>query len=468
MEIPYTVEARPDTGLYNAKVGIWLFLASEVMLFGGLFSGYVFLRLGADYPWPEHVLAIGPGFINTFILILSSITVVFAWAGLKLRNYKQYVICMIVTVVCALGFAGIKAFEYYGKFTHQAVITKEGVKLSGHLESKNAIVFDVEKITFNTGVNKHGDFALLTSLLPSGTKLTDATTGEEMTAEKYAAILKANTAAEELRKQKAQLGAAIRRTEDAVTRLGQSNRTGELNALQAELVDVEKAMTEAKATPAVELTVQGTTRFEVPPGKLRNRAWANEKLVLVDGSELSGKFVSDESKMVVKVDGIDFRGLSDDPQTYDSKVMYERIAASNTLTYPGLREIWEEHRKAMDARIADGKVTRPKDQYVVDLAHGVDKGTPHPEVEIPREDIARESTFNPRLNTFYAIYFTLTGLHALHVIGGAIVLGYFLVFGRKMYLSNPEHLANRVEVGGLFWHFVDLVWIFLFPLLYLL
>lgn len=44
MEIPYTVNARPDTGLYNAKVGIWLFLASEVMLFGGLFSSYVFLR----------------------------------------------------------------------------------------------------------------------------------------------------------------------------------------------------------------------------------------------------------------------------------------------------------------------------------------------------------------------------------------------------------------------------------------
>ena len=37
MEIPYTVSARPDTGLWNAKVGIWLFLASEVMLFGGFF-----------------------------------------------------------------------------------------------------------------------------------------------------------------------------------------------------------------------------------------------------------------------------------------------------------------------------------------------------------------------------------------------------------------------------------------------
>ncbi|MBA3762816.1 MAG: heme-copper oxidase subunit III, partial [Chthoniobacterales bacterium] len=47
MDIPYTTSARPDTGLWNAKIGIWLFLASEVMLFGGLFSAYVFLRLDA-------------------------------------------------------------------------------------------------------------------------------------------------------------------------------------------------------------------------------------------------------------------------------------------------------------------------------------------------------------------------------------------------------------------------------------
>ena len=46
MEIPYTVEARPDTGLTNGKIGIWLFLASEVMLFGALFASYVMLRVG--------------------------------------------------------------------------------------------------------------------------------------------------------------------------------------------------------------------------------------------------------------------------------------------------------------------------------------------------------------------------------------------------------------------------------------
>ena len=91
-----------------------------------------------------------------------------------------------------------------------------------------------------------------------------------------------------------------------------------------------------------------------------------------------------------------------------------------------------------------------------------------PHLEIPRNKVGFESTFTPRWNTYYAIYFTITGLHGLHVIGGALVLGYYLFFGRKMYDSNPEWLANRVEIGGLFWHFVDLVWIFLFPILYLM
>src|SRR5690348_12633781 len=57
MKIPYTTEIREDTGLYNGKVGMWLFLASEVMLFGALFSGYVFLRIGAwEGEWPHGLL----------------------------------------------------------------------------------------------------------------------------------------------------------------------------------------------------------------------------------------------------------------------------------------------------------------------------------------------------------------------------------------------------------------------------
>ena len=68
MQIPYTAEARPDTGVYNAKIGLWLFLASEVMLFGALFSSYILLRVGSP-DWPQGMLSVPIGTLNTFVLI---------------------------------------------------------------------------------------------------------------------------------------------------------------------------------------------------------------------------------------------------------------------------------------------------------------------------------------------------------------------------------------------------------------
>ncbi|HIM73399.1 MAG TPA: heme-copper oxidase subunit III, partial [Candidatus Marinimicrobia bacterium] len=52
--------------------------------------------------------------------------------------------------------------------------------------------------------------------------------------------------------------------------------------------------------------------------------------------------------------------------------------------------------------------------------------------------------------------------------GGMIVNGYFFGPGSKMWSTEPEHFTNRIEIAGLYWHFLDLVWIFLFPILYLL
>src|SRR2546426_207474 len=89
LEIPYNVHPRPDTGLYNAKLGIWLFLASEVMLFGALFSSLILLRTGAP-TWPRGwtFLNVPLATVNTFVLIASSVTVVLAWANLRLGNLK--------------------------------------------------------------------------------------------------------------------------------------------------------------------------------------------------------------------------------------------------------------------------------------------------------------------------------------------------------------------------------------------
>lgn len=256
MEIPYTTKLREDTGLYNAKIGIWLFLASEVMLFGALFSAYILLRVGAaEGTWPHGLLNVPLGTVNTVVLICSSITVVMAWASLKLNDFSKFKLYHAITLLLALTFVVIKGFEYKDKFTHYDLITQDGRRIEGHKVSMD-----------------------------------------------------------------------------------------------------------------------------------------DEKVVL-----------------------------------------------SHALVYPA--ELGIAHRH-------DGE--------------HVD------EIEVPRSEIVKIGNWIPKFNSYFAIYFTLTGLHALHVIGGAVVIGYLWGPGSRMWKTDPERFTNRIEVSGLFWHFVDLVWIFLFPVLYLL
>ena len=119
MEIPYNVEPRPDTGVYNAKLGIWLFLASEVMLFGALFSSYILLRTGAPtWPMGREILNVPLATLNTVFLIGSSVTMVMSWASLKLNDFKKFRMYMAVTLLLSVGFLVIKAIEYGAKFEH--------------------------------------------------------------------------------------------------------------------------------------------------------------------------------------------------------------------------------------------------------------------------------------------------------------------------------------------------------------
>src|ERR1700709_2548626 len=103
MNIPYTVEERPDTGLANGKLGIWLFLASEVMLFGALFSTYIILRTGAA-EWPRHEVNVPRGAVNTVILIGSSVTMVMAWASLKMNKWGAHRMYLLSTFLLAAVF----------------------------------------------------------------------------------------------------------------------------------------------------------------------------------------------------------------------------------------------------------------------------------------------------------------------------------------------------------------------------
>lgn len=120
MDVPYTVKPRPDTGLYNAKIGVWLFLASEVMLFGALFSSYILLRTGAS-TWfvGSEELSVPIGTFNTMVLIVSSVTVVMAWASLRMDDLKKYKMYMGLTILLGLVFLVVKIlFEYLPKIDH--------------------------------------------------------------------------------------------------------------------------------------------------------------------------------------------------------------------------------------------------------------------------------------------------------------------------------------------------------------
>jgi heme/copper-type cytochrome/quinol oxidase subunit 3 len=72
--------------------------------------------------------------------------------------------------------------------------------------------------------------------------------------------------------------------------------------------------------------------------------------------------------------------------------------------------------------------------------------------------------FLPSSGIFWSFYYGLTGLHALHVLAGVIVNAVLWIQAARGSLAGHQH---RIEYAGLYWHFVDIVWIFLFPLLYL-
>lgn len=117
--IHYIDHPHPVSGVTNSKLGIWLFIASEVMLFGALFSSYIILRVG-NPAWPHGwtVLNIPLATLNTMILISSSVTMVMSWASLMMNRFDRFRLYMGLTILLALAFMVVKGFEYFAKFHH--------------------------------------------------------------------------------------------------------------------------------------------------------------------------------------------------------------------------------------------------------------------------------------------------------------------------------------------------------------
>ena len=547
MEIPYIVNPRKDTGLINSKIAIWLFLASEVMLFGGFFSAYVYLRLGADYPWPERTLPVLPGLINTFILIGSSVTVVFAWVALKLGNWRQFQVYMGITVACAAIFMVLKGIEYNVKFHHQAARLHDYTVVEGHLGyelkdgadthhpkggdyvldrngkkiEENMIRVVAEKVTFAVKrfhapwVNEmlaEAEHAKSEIKLAADIKAVTEEGKEPVTLAKAGEPLSLELL-EKIKKQQLdalEYNAALRtdalRMEWKETKDANPGKRGWQLASDVN-IDMDalapRLLTEIST---VEFTVNPPTRLLFKPRDIKESPTSSR---LRDDTVIAGAM--EASPMVFhNLDAIDFqwlvmkakeKGISPETAIANSwlmknsefvreawawhlarnvkkqEVLNQRFGfkqdgktPQQTLTHKelyrlGWKDLGEMGVETKGVKI--GGVAKIKEEFMGPNYNARGEKT-FPHLSVPREEIRHAAKFSPAWNTYYAIYFTITGLHGLHVIGGALVLLYYLVFGRKMFLSDPEWLANRVEVGGLFWHFVDLVWIFAFPIFYLM
>lgn len=103
--------------------GMWLFLVTEIMFFGGMFCAYLVYRLSYYNAWVagSQQMEIGLGAVNTAVLICSSLTMVLAVHAAKTGNRKMLILFLIATIILGLGFLGIKAIEYHGHWVHHEV-----------------------------------------------------------------------------------------------------------------------------------------------------------------------------------------------------------------------------------------------------------------------------------------------------------------------------------------------------------
>ena len=137
--VPATATARmPGIGVYNLKLGMWVFLLSEVMFFTSLIGAYVILRFANPEAFgaPGEVLNVPLTGANTFILICSSVTMVKAFAAIQQGDQQGLKRWLLATAAIGAVFLGVQAFEYYKLVEHGFVpgvanYTAEGQPLYG-------------------------------------------------------------------------------------------------------------------------------------------------------------------------------------------------------------------------------------------------------------------------------------------------------------------------------------------------
>ena len=390
----------------KGKLAIWLFLSTEIMFFTALIGTYIVLRFGAphgSWPPPENVGVVEwMGALNTFVLICSSVTIVFAMEAAKHDLASRARQWLFATFVLGCVFLGIKAVEYNAKFVH-------GI----YPKSPRSLLYDRADIQYLAGVKANCD-------------------------EQIAGLEKSN---------KNDQGS----TESHAIEDGHhGNRLDQLTLFRSGMVQWTQAKVGQAESPMMKELALESLAYQIEPQEenprieeyLANESTENDARLI----ELQSQLDTENAKVVTLQKSVD--ELSTSLETADDEAK------------PGVQE-------KLDAKTAQLEVAASEVSRLTDLIKPISdrvaamKEFGNAEHGVNEEFHLKLPMVIPSGNTWANTYFLLTGFHALHVIGGLVA---FLII-LPMRLGAQK--AGLLENVGLYWHFVDIVWIFLFPLLYL-
>ena len=395
-------EALP---INNGKVCLWLFLSTEIMFFAGLIGTYIVLRFGSPAgTWPRpHDVHVNEllGTINTFILILSSFTVVLTYEATKKNDTTKAKGFLAFTFLCGCAFLGIKLVEYSGKFAY-GIHPNPG----GHsLLYEQADVYYLKELRAKL---------IDAKAVPLAAAATDAA------AEEAAANLP------------------------------------DVSDVPDETENDEVVTPEQLITNFLNHSVQWA---EYVVGQVPNThgnptvTGLNHRDVLIAVSQEVYPIEARYGKLV--------------KATHAAELSY---IADRLPQLPTEVEAAGEDKDVLNLLAFEKKILEARQGYLTELAahahdteedsHGHDATGVNAELREGGSSLILPMHI-PSGNMFSATYFLLTGFHAIHVIVGLIL------FAFPMFWTLDKSRSNYIENAGLYWHFVDLVWIFLFPLFYL-
>jgi len=417
---------QPALPLGRGKLCLWLFLSTEIMFFAGLIGTYIVLRFGAppgSWPTPHEVhLQEYVGAFNTFVLICSSVTIVLALEASKQNQAGLSKFWMVLTFLLGSVFLGVKAYEYNEKFKHGIYPTKphsriyekadlyyvQGVRLSLAGQRDKLVARQAELQQQNKALNESEaeKLALLNNLLTNLVQWTE-----------LRAVRDAPDGDQLARR------LAIDKMAKAIYPHWVLGKQGEeAEHLYLASLDDEKRQIE-----------HDLKSIDDQRGDLQRQRDA-----------LRGDLEKLQPPKAAAADseprGVQFVALQAQPASNEQQTkllgeigrLEEKIQATDA------------EQKRMQGRLALLDELREE-------PHGLAHKYPH--LYLPM--------VIPSGNMWASTYFLLTGFHAIHVLVGLIA--FVLVLLYKLDHTKSHILENT----GLYWHFVDLVWIFLFPLLYL-